>query len=157
MGEEECLNLISDRSCVSIAIHLKQLRASVSTCSFQTQHAVFQIGEYMHWPACERLPFGQTIERLGVTGGGNSQVTAWLHASVFQLYHAAASTCKSYGSDHMRFKQSSATIQPKLLVYQHLYSDKISLCCWCCFPENQQYAESSPWSHSRLWHLTSRL
>ena len=54
--EEDNPILISNGSCVSIAIRLKQLKSSVSTCPFQIQHSIFETDE-LHPPANERRLF----------------------------------------------------------------------------------------------------
>ena len=68
-------NLISSGWCVSIAVRLKRLRASVHfTCPFQTHLCQIQTGE-LHPPANERPPFGTEVkERPAVTKASNSRV-----------------------------------------------------------------------------------
>ena len=51
--------------CFSIAVRLNQLKSSVSTCPFQTQHSIFETDE-LRPPANERPPFGE-----GKAGGHN--------------------------------------------------------------------------------------
>ena len=50
-------HLISNGSCVSIAVRQKPPEASVSTCLFQVQHDIFQ-ADVRRPPAIERPPFG---------------------------------------------------------------------------------------------------
>ena len=52
MGEDNCPKWISNGSRVSTAIWLKWLRALVSTCPFQLQHAILQ-RDVLHPPANE--------------------------------------------------------------------------------------------------------
>ena len=56
--QEDRPSLILNGSCVSIAVRLQQLRASVSSCPFQKQHAVFQTGGTASAGPKERPPFG---------------------------------------------------------------------------------------------------
>ena len=57
MVQEDPSNLITNGLCVSIAVRLKWLRASVSTCPLQIQHAKFKTNE-LHPSAKERPPSG---------------------------------------------------------------------------------------------------
>ena len=61
--------------CVSIAVRLERLTASVHfTCPFHTQLSQIQTSE-LHPPANERLPFGTEVkERPAVTKASNSRV-----------------------------------------------------------------------------------
>ena len=74
MAEEGRPNLISNRSCIGIAVRLKQLTASVSTWPFQMQHAIFQT-ELTASIRQSRLVavWTEVKERSAVTGDGNSQ------------------------------------------------------------------------------------
>ena len=56
-AEEDRPYLISNESCVSIAVRLKLLNTSVSTFPFQIWHAIYQKDE-QHPPAKERPQFG---------------------------------------------------------------------------------------------------
>ena len=54
---EDSLKLISNGSCVRTTVWMKRLRASVSTCPFETLHTVFQTDE-LHPPANRHPVFG---------------------------------------------------------------------------------------------------
>ena len=112
MDEEDRSYLILNGTCVSTAVPFKQLRISVSTCPFQIQHIIFQnegTASASQW-ATEH--WAEVKESSEVTTDGNSSSEAE-HVDLplavtrqFRLYCVPPRTCRTDGSDRLRFDRS---------------------------------------------------
>ena len=103
-GEEVRPNLTSNGSCVSISIRLQWLRASVLTCPFQIQHAIFH--KRLTAPASQWAPVVWTWEKEKpeVTTCGNSRVAARLNTSTFPLLWLGGFGCIVWQPVPLRWK-----------------------------------------------------
>ena len=145
MAEEHGPNLTSDGSCVSIAVRLKQLTASVSACPFQIWHASFRTDD-LHPPDNERPPFGMEWRKGQMSqlrDGNSSSGKSWTRR---------LSPCCNSGKvpvllrrtgkneDRMRFQRSS--------ILNHNMAETARVWSTPSF-----IVESSP--HSSTYHLLS--
>ena len=86
----DCPHLVSDGSCVSMAVWLKQLSTLVSTCLFQIQHTMFQIDDTYCQPVSTHH-----VDWIKVTRDGSSWAASEYGDLALALPHQFRLSCGS--------------------------------------------------------------